>query len=194
MKLTPLDIRKQEFDRSLRGYNPEEVEAFLDMVAEQWEELEGDCRRLEKKVEELENQITHYREIEEALQQALDQTRANAEQTIENAREKAENIVQEAKAEAREIEREAESIIQDAEAKAEEIKRDAKNERDQLKADTQRLQGRRTEVIAQLRALLTSELEILEEYDQKNAPSPSPDDAPEPSLAENPTPPSEPAS
>ena len=32
MKLTPLDIRKKDFGRSLRGYDPEEVEAFLDMV------------------------------------------------------------------------------------------------------------------------------------------------------------------
>ena len=60
MNLTPLNIRKQDFDKSLRGYDPEEVEAFLDTVATQWEEMEDERRRLENKVQELENQMDHY--------------------------------------------------------------------------------------------------------------------------------------
>ncbi|PSQ85680.1 MAG: hypothetical protein BRD40_00165, partial [Bacteroidetes bacterium QS_1_65_9] len=104
MGLTPLDIRKREFDRNFfRGYDPEKVDAFLEMVAEQWKDLQDEHRRLEKRVDELENRVDHYREVEEALQQALDQTRESAEQQLENAREKAENIVQEAQQEAEEI-------------------------------------------------------------------------------------------
>ena len=189
MKLTPLEIRKREFDRSLRGYDPQEVEAFLDMIAEQWQDLKDEHRRLEKKVEELEGQMDHYRKVEEALQTALDQTRENAEQQIENAREKAETIVEKAKADARAMEQEAEQIVEKAEADAEDIKRQARAEREQLKADVQRLRARRTEAVAQLRAFLQSELEVLEDYataqassappsPQESAPSPSGPGAP----------------
>lgn len=146
MKLTPLDIRKQDFDKSLRGYSPDEVEAFLDMVATQWEEMADERRRLENKVQELENQMEHYKQVEEALQEALDQTRQNAEQQLENAKQEAENIIQEAK------------------TTAQEIKQQAETERAQLVSEAQTIQSRRSEVVARLRAFLTSELEILEEY------------------------------
>ncbi|MFQ5630060.1 MAG: DivIVA domain-containing protein, partial [bacterium] len=39
MKLTPLDIKKQEFKKNLRGYDPIEVDAFLEMVANEFESL-----------------------------------------------------------------------------------------------------------------------------------------------------------
>ena len=50
MKLSPMDIRKQEFDSALRGYSTDDVEAFLQMVSEQWEELLDEQRRLEEQV------------------------------------------------------------------------------------------------------------------------------------------------
>jgi cell division initiation protein len=39
MKLTPLDIRKQEFRKTLRGFDPIEVQTFLEMVGEEYEQL-----------------------------------------------------------------------------------------------------------------------------------------------------------
>ena len=39
MNLTPLDIRKQSFQRTLRGFDPDEVQAFLEMAAEEFERL-----------------------------------------------------------------------------------------------------------------------------------------------------------
>jgi len=146
MNLTPLDIRKQDFGNGLWGYDAEEVEAFLDVVATQWEELTDERRRLKNRVEELESELEHYKKVEEALQEALEQTRRNAEEKLENAQEKAENIVQEAEMEAREI------------------KQQARGERDRLESETTALQNRRSEVVAQLRAFLNAELEILETF------------------------------
>ena len=39
MKITPLDIRKQSFKKAFRGIDPEEVQAFLEMIAEEFERL-----------------------------------------------------------------------------------------------------------------------------------------------------------
>lgn len=157
MNLTPLDIRKQDFDSKLWGYDPEDVEAFLDMVATQWEEAAEERRRLESKVQELQQQMAHYKKVEEALQEALDQTRRNAEQQLENAKQEAKNIVQEAKAE------------------AQEIKQQARAQRDQLENEADSLEARRNEVAARLRAFLQSELEILDTYrKESDASEPAP--------------------
>ena len=39
MNLSPLLIKKQEFEKSLRGYNVEEVQTFLDKLPDEMEEL-----------------------------------------------------------------------------------------------------------------------------------------------------------
>ena len=147
MKLTPLDIRKQEFDKSLRGYDPSEVRNFLDIVATQWEEIADERRRLEDKVSDLHNKLEHYERVEEALQEALQTARENAEDKIKNA------------------EREAELIVNEAKAEAREIRQEAKEERDQLQRRTQRIDDRRGEIVARLRSFLMAEMELLARFE-----------------------------
>ncbi len=147
MKLTPLDIRKQEFEKSLRGYDPSEVRNFLGIVATQWEEIADERRRLEDKVGDLQNKLEHYERVEEALQEALQTARENAEDKIKNA------------------EREAELIVGEAKAEAREIRQEAKEERDQLQRRTQRIDDRRGEIVARLRSFLMAEMELLARFE-----------------------------
>jgi DivIVA domain-containing protein len=147
MKLTPLDIRKQEFEKSLRGYDTSEVRNFLDIVATQWEEIADERRRLEDKVSDLKNKLEHYERVEEALQEALQTARENAEDKIKNA------------------EREAEIIVSEAKAEAREIRQEAKAERDQLQRRTQRIDDRRGEIVARLRSFLMAEMELLARFE-----------------------------
>lgn len=147
MRLTPLDIRKQEFSRGLRGYEAEDVDAFLQMVSNQWEELLDESRRQSEEIRDLKNKLSHYEKVEEALQEALQTARESSKQSIENAEEK------------------AALLIQRAEARAEEIKREAEIERHQLKRETTKLSGRKSEIVARLRAFLMSEMELLASYE-----------------------------
>ena len=71
MKLTPMDINNKEFKRGLRGYNPEEVDEFLDEVVENYEELYKDNSKLREKVATLTEQIEHYSKIESTIQNTL---------------------------------------------------------------------------------------------------------------------------
>ena len=59
MKLTPMDINNKEFKRGLRGYNPEEVDEFLDEVIENYEQLYKDNSKLKEKVTLANEQIEH---------------------------------------------------------------------------------------------------------------------------------------
>ena len=147
MRLTPLDIRKQEFTRGFRGYEPEEVNAFLQMVSSQWDEVLDDSRRKDEKIRELESKMEHYAKVEEALQEALQTTRDTSRKALQNAEEKARLIVQE------------------AERRAEDIKRNAEQDRHQIKRETAKLSGRRSEIISRLRAFLMSEMELLARFE-----------------------------
>ena len=145
--MTPLDIKKQEFTRSFRGVDAQEVYNFLQMVGDQWDNLLDENRRLEQKVREYDNKLEHYRKIEEALQEALETARDNSHKTIENAQ------------------REAQIILKEARSASEEIRKRASTDHKRLKHDISKISGRRDEVIARLRAFLMSELELLSRFE-----------------------------
>ena len=147
MRLTPLDIRKQEFARAFRGYDAEEVQAFLSMLSSQWEEVLDDGRRKDEKIREMESKLVHYERVEEALQEALTTARETSRKALENAETK------------------AQLIVERAENRAEDIKREAEHERHQIKRETAKLSGRRSEIVTRLRAFLMSEMELLARFE-----------------------------
>ena len=97
MKLTPLDIRRNEFNRSLRGYDREEVESFLTMVADEVEGLIGEHRDLTRRVEELKKDLERYRGIERTLSETLVATQSQADRTRESSERDSELTKREAK-------------------------------------------------------------------------------------------------
>ena len=124
MKLTPMDINNKEFKRGLRGYNPEEVDEFLDEVVENYEELYKDNSKLREKVASLTEQIEHYSKIESTIQNTLvlaqnaaDQAKKKkekeAELVVKNANETAQRIVDKAHADVIQINDEYDRVKQE---------------------------------------------------------------------------------
>lgn len=147
MKLSALDIRKQEFARTFRGYDPEEVESFLQVVATGWQELVDDLRRANDKINEQQMKLEHYMKVEEALEEALQTARSSARQTIESA------------------ERKASDMLQEAENRIVSLQRDADANRLEVKRETARYAVRQQEIVAKLRAFLVSEMEMLRHFE-----------------------------
>ncbi len=150
MKITSLDIRKQEFNRSFRGYDMDEVDSFLQVVATQWQEMVDDLRRSGEKITEQQLKLDHYMKVEEALEEALRTARSSARVTIENAEHKAKRTLEE------------------AENRVVELQKTADSERLQMKRDTAKYAVRQQEIVAKLRAFLMSEMEILGHFDAEN--------------------------
>ncbi len=150
MRLSPLDIKKQEFTRTLRGYDQDEVQAFLDMLAGQWEALLAEQRRTEVQVGELKAKMEHYEKVEEALQETLLIARESSQQALENARQ------------------EAAILVKEAVGESEDLTRDALRQRAQLMQEIQGLIGRRDEIVARLRAFLMSEAEVLARFEERD--------------------------
>lgn len=107
MTITALEIKQRTFSKSIRGYDPAEVNAFLSMLANEWEHQVTKIKSLERDVREVNDKLSHYQRIEATLHETLQTARENAEQKMENARRDAKNKVQKAELDAEQIIKEA---------------------------------------------------------------------------------------
>ncbi|MBV6444116.1 MAG: Cell cycle protein GpsB [Ignavibacteriaceae bacterium] len=100
MKLTPVNIKRQEFSKSVRGFDPKEVGDFLEKVAAELETAIKENERLQKTIEVLNFEIERYKNLEDSLQKALISTQEATERTLQKAALEAEEIIKNAEAEA----------------------------------------------------------------------------------------------
>lgn len=143
MKLTPLDIKKQEFKKVMRGYDTVEVDTFMDMMAHEFEELLKQQKDVRDKVVEVETQLKDYRQIEKTLQQTLLQAQETTSKTYESAR------------------READLITREAEMKASKLLEQANTDLARLTSEVTQLRAKKDSLIGRMRVLLSSELDLI---------------------------------
>lgn len=152
MKLTPLDIRKQEFRKVMRGYDPVEVDTFVEMVSTEFEDLLKGQREMRDRVVEVETELRDYRQIEKTLQQTLLQAQETTGKTYEAAR------------------REAETILREAELTAARMQEDAAGRLGRANEEVAHLRAKKAEILSRLRLLLSSELELLKTLEPGSEP------------------------
>jgi DivIVA domain-containing protein len=113
--LTPLDVRRYEFPKSLRGYDPERVDQFRDEVAAELERLTRLNQELEQKARGFHDQLKAFRDRDKALNDALvhaqqlrgeirDQAERESQLTLREAQAQAERIIAQAHADIRRME------------------------------------------------------------------------------------------
>jgi len=107
MKMTPLEIKQQQFEKSLRGFDIVEVQQFLTLVSNEYENLLIKNKELEEQIEKLTDRVKHYERVEEALHETLQTTKESVAQKMDNARLEAKNMVDKAHLEAETIVKEA---------------------------------------------------------------------------------------
>ena len=101
MRITPMDIEQQEFTRSFRGYNEEEVDDFLDKIVKDYEELINENVRLNEEIEKMQEKLKEFGEIEESLRRALLDARKSTEEMKGRVENEAKVIIEKAKMEAK---------------------------------------------------------------------------------------------
>ena len=140
--LTPLEVRKKkgDFRKGMRGYEPQAVDDFLDLVADRLEQLVRDNSAMHEQFARLENQVNDYRERERALTEAL----VTAQEMREEMR--------------KQIEKEVELTRREAEADAESIRAEAEQIRHREHESIRRLRARQAQFILSYRAFLEREL------------------------------------
>ncbi|WP_070120238.1 DivIVA domain-containing protein [Bacillus marinisedimentorum] len=115
MPLTPLDIHNKEFSRGFRGYDEDEVNEFLDQVIKDYEILIREKKELESKLNELDEKLGHFSNIEETLNKSILIAQQTAEEVKESANKEAKLIIKEA-------EKNADRIINEALSKSRKLK------------------------------------------------------------------------
>lgn len=147
MALTPMDISNKEFTRSMRGYNIDEVNEFLDLVIKDYEALIKQNKDFTEQIKALEEKSGNYSKLEENLTRSILIAQETAEEVKINAKKEAKLIV-------REAEKNADRIINESVMKAHKAQMDVDDLGKQAKMYK-----------ARLRSLVEAQLELLEDED-----------------------------
>ncbi|MBI4572962.1 MAG: DivIVA domain-containing protein [candidate division NC10 bacterium] len=160
MEISPLEITQREFARKFRGLDPEEVQTFLEQIAEEMTRLVQETTEQAAQIQRLEAQVRVNQEREESLRNTL---------------VTAQKITEDMKANAK---READLIVKEGELNAERLLEQAHRKLAQVQAEVAELIRQRDLFAAKLRAILKTHLELLEAQPARpvtpGAPTPQP--------------------
>ena len=122
MSISSKDIKKTDFRKTFRGYDSNEVDAFLETLSLRFERLLEDNTNLTEKVRTLTADVEVYKENESTLQKAIVKAQDITEEVISNAKKKAENIIREAELNSQKLFQDMEKEILSKRHELEEIK------------------------------------------------------------------------
>jgi len=145
--LTPLDIENKRFARTLKGYSVDEVDDFLDELTVEYEKLYKEKVEMKSRVEELEKDLEHYKNVEQTLQNTL----LVAQTTAEDIKTMAQ--------------KQADQVIRDAQSEAIKSIDDLNRQEINTKVKTEELKKQFAVYKAKMEALLIAQLELLQESD-----------------------------
>ncbi len=122
--ITPLEIENKKFSKkALNGYNPEEVDDFLDDLTKDYESLYKQSSANQDKIEELTSKLEHYSQIESTLQSTLLMAQSASEEVKNAAQKQAEQIIKEAEGKAKEATTGLDQIIASKKKELEDVKK-----------------------------------------------------------------------
>jgi cell division initiation protein len=147
MRITPLDIQQKQFPVKFRGFDVEEVYAFLEVVREEMEDLLRENASLKEQQYSLESHMKEYKGIEQTLRDTLVTAQKMVEQHKANAL------------------KEAELMLKEAELKCDDMMRDAQEKVVKIHEDIVDLKGIRRHFKEEIRRLIEGHMTMLE-YDK----------------------------
>lgn len=134
MKLTPLDIHHKEFHRAIRGYNEEQVDKFLDEVAEEFERVFKESIELKEQVEKIKQELDSYQGMERTLHNTMVTAQKSAEDVTLHAKKEAELVLRDSELKAKEVIQEAYDVKRKYEATLNHLKQAEEDFRNKFKS------------------------------------------------------------
>ena len=107
--ITPMDIHNKTFSGQIRGYSKDEVNAFLEELASDYEKIYREHRAMEEEMDIIRTKLRNYEKMESTMSHTLVMAQETADNVKKNAHKEAELSIQEAQSE-------AQKIVSDAEA------------------------------------------------------------------------------
>jgi cell division initiation protein len=166
MRITPLDIRQKTFEKNFRGYEKDEVNAFLLTLSQEWERILDENRELRLKLEGTEREVTKLREVENSLYKTLktaedtganviDQARTAANLHLRESQIQADGLLQEAKSKARDT-------IEESDSRAKEILAEMEERLKLLIENYKMIEASREDLLANFKHIASDALDRVE--------------------------------
>ena len=143
MRLTPIQIRRQEFAKKMRGFDPGEVEAFLTTAASDFEELLKENMELRAQKSALTEELQSYKKLEDSLRSLVTQAEKAATESTES------------------LKKTAQIVGRESELKAQQILNEATQEMTRAKAKLGEVRSLRETIVKTIRTILTAQLDML---------------------------------
>lgn len=177
MKISPIDIRQHTFEKGFRGYDLDEVNAFLNSLSQEWERVMNENKMLKMQLEIAEKELNKLRDVEMTLFRTLKNAEDTSNQIAEQANRAAEKYIQESRQKTDETiveaRRKASMIIQDAENEAKYIREEIINELKNQERDFRAMEKYRDNLVVQLKSLANNTNEAVERFEKKFSKDPS---------------------
>ena len=144
MKITPIDINSHRFAKRMRGFDPEEVRSFLNLVSGEFERLVIENNALKEELAQIKAGLSDYKEREKILKE-----------TLLTAQKLAQDIKEEAR-------REGQLVIKEAELKGSQLLDQAARKAGQIEGMIQNLRVERDSFEARVRSAVEQHLRLLD--------------------------------
>jgi cell division initiation protein len=151
MRITPLEIRQKSFEKNFRGYEKDEVHAFLLTLSQEWERMMDENKELRIKLESTEREVGKLREVESSLYKTLKTAEDTGANVIEQARKTAELHL-------RESQLKAEAMMNEAKSKAKDTIEESEQRAKQIIAD---MEDRLKDMVDTFKKLETTREDLL---------------------------------
>ena len=158
MPITSLEIKDKTFGTRFRGFDPEEVDEFLDIVVRDYEDLVRSNHDKETRIKNLEERLSYFDEMKDSLSQSVLIAQDTAERVKQAAQERSNNIIQQA-------EQDAQRLLEEAKYKANEILRQATDNAKKVAVETEELKNKSRVFHQRLKSTIESQLAIVESSD-----------------------------
>jgi cell division initiation protein len=166
MKITPLEIRQKNFEKNFRGYNQDEVNAFLQTLSQEWERLTDEGKELKIKLEASEREVLKLREVENSLFKTLKTAEDTGANVIEQARQSAELVLRESQLKAdamlNEAKVKAHNTIEESETKAKQTLAEMEDRLKEMVEAYKKLENTRDELLMELKRISQDTIERVE--------------------------------
>ncbi|MFC5411137.1 DivIVA domain-containing protein [Larkinella bovis] len=172
MKITPIEIRQHTFEKKgFGGYRPDEVDAFLASLSQEWERVTSESKMLKMQLELAEKELSKFKDIEMTLFKTLKTADDTSTQITDQANKAAEKYLNESKQKADEILADARKrstlMVQDAENQARYIKENILNDLKAMEHDFKAMEKYKEGLIKQIRTLANSAIDNVDRFEKK---------------------------
>ncbi|WP_414338439.1 DivIVA domain-containing protein [Streptococcus sp. KHUD_015] len=158
MPITSLEIKDKTFSTRFRGFDPEEVDEFLDIVVRDYEDLVRSNHDKDLHIKSLEDRLSYFDEMKDSLSQSVLIAQDTAERVKQAASERSNNIIHQA-------EQDAQRLLEEAKYKANEILRHATDNAKKVAVETEELKNKSRVFHQRLKSTIESQLAIVESSD-----------------------------